>query len=66
MYLPEPHPDFLSNHTAVKQITRGGRQAADDVAMEAYWLAIDRGASREEANQIFSQTYQTVIGNSKK
>lgn len=53
----EPHPDFLTNQTAVKAITRGGRQAADDKAMEAMWQALESGKSREEANKIFSQTY---------
>jgi hypothetical protein len=56
-----PHPDFLTNQTAVKQITRGGTQAADDQAMEAMWQAIESGRSKEEANQIFSQAYQSFI-----
>jgi hypothetical protein len=60
------HPDFLTNQTAVKAITRGGRQAADDQAMEAMWQAIERGASKEEAETIFSNTYRNIICTSKK
>jgi len=56
-----PHPDALTNQQAVKAITRGGRQAADDQAMEAMWQALDEGRSREEANKIFSQTYINVL-----
>ena len=55
------HPDFVTNQTAVKQITRGGRQAADDKAMEAMFDALDSGKSREEAETIFSNTYNAFI-----
>lgn len=61
MNLPQPHPDTLTNHQAIKQITRGGTQAADDMAIEAMWQALEKGASKEEANKIFSQTYQLLI-----
>lgn len=57
----ELHPDELSNQTAVNAITRGGRQAADDKAMEAMWQAIEQGRSKEEAGEIFSQTYKKVL-----
>lgn len=57
-----PHPDELANQTAVKAITRGGRQAADDQAMEAMWQALEQGRSKEEANEIFSQTYIRALG----
>ena len=55
------HPDTLLHQHQVKQITRGGRQAADDIAMEAMWLALEGGKSKEEANKIFSQTYIKVL-----
>jgi hypothetical protein len=55
---PEPHPDELLNHHATRQITRGGNQAADDKAMEAMWQAIERRESKDEAETIFSETYQ--------
>jgi len=55
------HPDFLTNQIAIKQITRGGRQAADDKAMEAMWQAIERGESREEAEKVFTDTYKKVL-----
>lgn len=64
MYQPE-HPDTLTNQTAVKQITRGGRQAADDQAMEAMWQALEEGKSKEEANKVFSNTYIQAICASK-
>lgn len=57
----QPHPDTLLHQHQVKQITRGGRQAADSAAMEAMWCALDRGKSREEAKDIFSQTYIKVL-----
>lgn len=56
-----PHPDHLTNQLSVKAITRGGRQAAEDVAMEAMWQALEQGRSKEEASQIFSLTYQKVL-----
>ena len=59
--IPEPHPDTHLHQQQVKQITRGGKQAADDKAMEAMFDALDSGKSREEANQIFSQTYINVL-----
>jgi hypothetical protein len=63
----EPHPDLLADHHATRQITRGGNQAADDVAMEAYWRAIERGESKEAAGEIMIKTYQKAIStNSKK
>lgn len=58
---PEPHPDLLADHHAAKQITRGGRQAADDVAMEAYWQALEAGKSKDEAGEIMIKTYQKVL-----
>lgn len=63
MYQPE-HPDFLTNQTAIKQITRGGRQAADDQAMEAYWLALSVGMDHEKAAEVFSNTYIQVLHDS--
>ena len=56
-----PHPDALTNQQAVKSITRGGRQFADDQAMEAMWQALEEGKSKEEAGEIFSQTYKLFI-----
>jgi hypothetical protein len=56
-----PHPDELQTRQQVKSITRGGTQAADDKAMEAMWVALESGRSKEEANEIFSQTYIKVL-----
>jgi hypothetical protein len=55
------HPDLLLNHHATRQITRGGNQAADDGAMEAYWQAIEAGRSKDEAGEIMIKTYQKVL-----
>ncbi len=60
MNLPQPHPDLLQAQQAAKQITRGSMQAIDDIALEAMWQALEMGESKEEANKIFSQTYQKV------
>ncbi len=57
----EPHPDELLHHHATRQITRGGTQAADNAAMEAYWQAIEAGKSKEEAGEIFRETYQKCL-----
>jgi hypothetical protein len=59
----QPHPDALLDHHATRQITRGGTQAADDKAMEAYWQAIEAGKSKDEAGEIFIKTYQKVVNN---
>lgn len=64
MMTPE-HPDTLNNHRAVKQITRGSRQAADDAAMEAYWQAIERGESKDKAGEIFIKTYIKMVRDGK-
>lgn len=56
-----PHPDTLTTQQAVKQITRGGRQAADDQAMEAMWQALERREGKEEAKKVFTDTYKQVI-----
>jgi hypothetical protein len=55
------HPDALKDWQDLKAVKRGGRQAADDQAMEAMWQAIERGESRVEAEKIFSQTYINVL-----
>lgn len=56
-----PHPDTHLHQQQVKAITRGGTQAADDQAMEAYWMALKEGKSKEEANKVFSNTYIKVL-----
>lgn len=61
MNLPQPHPDTYLHHQAIKQITRGGTQAADDMAMEAMWQALEKGESKEEAGKIFSDTYKNCL-----
>jgi hypothetical protein len=55
------HPDTHEAYRALKQITRGGNQAADDQAMEAYHRAIDEGRSKGEAETIFSETYLKIV-----
>lgn len=63
--MTQDHPDTLANQTAVKQITRGSRQAADDAAMEAYWQAIERGESKDKAGEVFIKTYQKMVRDGK-
>lgn len=60
------HPDTLTNNHAVKQITRGSRQSADDKAMEAMWQALDSGMGKEEAGKIFNDTYKKCLDGSRK
>lgn len=57
----EPHPDTLTDYRALRAITRGGNQSADDKAMDAYWLAIESGKSKDEAGEIFVRTYQKFV-----
>lgn len=57
---PEPHPDLSHDYRALKAIHRGGTQAADSAAMEAYWRALESG-SKDEANKVFSDTYKKFI-----
>lgn len=59
------HPDTATDWQSLKAITRGGRQAADDQAMEAYWLALESGRTAEEAETIFSDTYYKIVSNGK-
>lgn len=61
----KPHPDTISDYHALKAITRGGTQAADSAAMEAYWLALESGRTAEEAETIFSDTYYKIVSNGK-
>jgi hypothetical protein len=55
-----PHPDALSDYHAFKAIKRGSKQAADDRAMEAMWQALEAGASKEEVEKVFFDTYKNV------
>lgn len=55
------HPDLLTNNHAVKLITIGSRQFADDKAMDAMWKALDRGESKEEAGKVFNDTYKKCL-----
>lgn len=57
----EPHPDTSLDRESLKAITRGGMQAADDQAMEAYWLAIESGKTVDEAGEVFIKTYQKFV-----
>lgn len=59
------HPDTHLHQQQVRSITRGGTQAADDKAMDAYWQALEGGKNREEANKIFSQTYIQALNHGK-
>jgi hypothetical protein len=61
-----PHPDTHTDWQAFKELKRGGRQAAEDVAMEAMWLAIEAGCDNGVAAEVFSKTYQQIICASKK
>lgn len=61
MLTQQPHPDEIKDWHDFKAIKRGGKQAADDAAMDAYWLALEEGKSKEEAGKIFSETYNTVL-----
>ena len=45
------HPDLLQDHIAKKQIRRGGKQAIEDQAIEAYHKALDEGRGKEEAEK---------------
>lgn len=59
------HPDLLTDQQATKAIARGGRQAADDQAMEAYWLALEEGKSVDEAGVAFIKAYQKMVRDGK-
>lgn len=54
----EPHPDQLQAQAATKAITRGGTQAADSAAMEAYYDALSEGKTVDQAGEVFIKTYQ--------
>ena len=56
-----PHPDQEKIQTAVKSITRGGRQAAESAAMEAMFDAISSGMSKGEAEKIFNDIYKQFL-----
>lgn len=51
------HPDTLTAYHALKQITRGGRQATTTAAMDAMWEAMEAGKSKEEAEEIYSSFF---------
>lgn len=57
--MTQQHPDLLLQQ--FKQITRGSRQYAEDIAMEAYWQALDEGKSVDEAGIIFIKEYQKCL-----
>lgn len=55
------HPDLLLHQQQARTITRGSRQAADTAAMNAYYDAIEAGKGKEEANEIFTNTYKQFL-----
>jgi hypothetical protein len=57
----EPHPDELLNRKQFLELKRGGRQAAEDAAIEAYIKACNEGKSDEEAGRIQSEVYMKMI-----
>lgn len=59
--LTEPHPDTAGDWESLKAIKRGGMQAADDKAMEAYYDAIVAGKTVDEAGEVFIKTYQKFV-----
>lgn len=59
-----PHPDAFTDWQAFKELKCGGRQAAEDVAMEAMWQALEQGRSKEEAEKVFNDTYKKVLNDS--
>lgn len=46
------HPDHLRDYHALKQIQRGGSQAIEDKAIDAYQKAFEE-QGREEAEKVF-------------
>lgn len=61
----EQHPDALSDFQALKSITRGSRQYADDMAMEAMWQALEREDSKDKAGEVFIKAYQKSLKDGK-
>lgn len=59
--ITEPHPDEISDYRALKEVTTGGTQSADDQAMEAFYDALSEGKSKDEAGEIFIKTYQKFV-----
>lgn len=59
------HPDLLLQQAQAKAIHRGGTQAADSAAMDAYWRALEEGKTAEEAETVFSDTYKNSLCASK-
>jgi hypothetical protein len=53
----EPHPDQLTDWIKTKEITRGGKQAIEDKAIEAYHKALDEGMSKEKAEKEYFKRF---------
>lgn len=64
MYSAE-HPDTAHDYYRLKAIEKGGKQAIETSAMNAMWDALDRGASKEEAEKVFFNHFNKSHGNQK-
>jgi hypothetical protein len=62
MLNPE-HPDTVQAYHALKQIQRGGRQAIEDSAIEAYHKAYEQG--RGEAERVYFEHFNKVSNEQK-
>lgn len=53
-----PHPDALTDQIKTKAVNRGGMQAIEDKALNAYHRALSEGKGREEAESEYFKTFQ--------
>lgn len=56
----EPHPDRLNDIRIAREVNRGSYQALEDKALKAYHDALAAGKSKEEASQIYFETFQPL------
>lgn len=52
MQQPEPHPDLPQDYHRLKQIQRGGMEAIENSAIEAYMRVFEE-VGRVEAEKVF-------------
>lgn len=55
---PEPHPDIITDWKAAKEIKRGGKQALEDEAIEAYLKTLKETGDEKQAQEANRLVYQ--------
>lgn len=57
----EQHPDIITDWKSSKKLTRGGRQVAEDTAIDAYLKVWGDTKDEDKAGQAYSEVYKKIL-----